>query len=104
MVCEAEAIHMTCKELKKEDELKDELLIQGKDVICDCINSRKKKYDASEMKVDEKKEGNIYPPAKKIAQSKDQFEEIKSPEYFSDEIEEGEIIDDISMELDSDKG
>ena len=42
MVCEAEAIDMTCKELKKEDELKDELLIQGKDVICDCINSRKK--------------------------------------------------------------
>ena len=85
--------------MKKEDELKDELLSEGRDTVCDCIKSRKKKYDASEMKVDGKNEEIDTPPAKKMAQVKDEVQEIKSPEDFTDEIEDGEIIDEDIIEF-----
>ena len=106
---------MVWKEMEEEDKLRDELLRQERNVVCGCVKSRKKKFAASEMKANEKNEDtnemkadkndevNI-PPAKKIALVKDELQEIKSPEYFSDEIEEGEIIDDDIMTLDSVKG
>lgn len=98
MIHDDQAIESVYEELKNEDKDKDEILHQvaheiaescGVDTVCDCNIKKKMKID---NEFDDKKQGK-----EKSNDSLKDIQEIKSPEYFSDEIEEGEIVD--SMEI-----
>ena len=89
------------KEMKKEDELRDEILRQeGRDVVCDCVHPKKKKIIKKDA--DQKEETmnmkHILPPTKEV-------QDIKSQDYLNyEELEDGEIRENDLMNIDNAKG
>ena len=86
------------KEMKKEDELKDEILRQeGRDVVCDCVQPKKKiiKKDA-DQKEETMNMKHILQP------TKEKLQDIKSQDCLNyEELEEGEIREDDIMNIDN---
>lgn len=86
--------------MKKENEIRDEILRQeAGDVVCDCVHPKKKKQakQDAEQKDERMNMKLIFPPAK------EELQDIKALECLNDELEEGEINDDL-MITDNAKG